>query len=69
MYIGHYKSVRSNNEFYSKVNQNLIFPTQVEHKGERYLLFETHIASTPTQIKNIYSRAKELGIPFDVSLG
>lgn len=68
MYIGHYKAVRSTTEFYSSVMDSLNFPTQVTYNNEKYLLTETYVASTPTQVKNIQSRAKELGIPFDVPL-
>jgi len=68
MYIGHYKAVRSSTEFYSAVMDSLNFPMQVSHNNEKYLLTEAYVASTPTQIKNIESRAKELGIPFNVSV-
>lgn len=68
MYIGHYKSVNSANEFFSVKRKDLDFPTQVEYKGTRYLLGATHIVSTKTQESNIKSRAKELGIPFGVKL-
>ena len=68
MYIGHYKSVASANEFFSSKRKNLDFPTQVEHKGQRYLLHATHIASTKGQEPNIKERAKQLGIPFGIKL-
>jgi len=68
MYIAHYKSVSSTKEFYSKPNANLDFPTQISKDRERYLLTETYIAATPSQIKNINTRAEELGILFDVSV-
>lgn len=68
MYIGHYKSVNSTNEFFSAKRKDLNFPTQIEYKGERYSLHSTHIASTKTQETNIKGRAKALGIPFGIKL-
>jgi hypothetical protein len=68
MYIGHYKAVNSSREFYSTVRKDLDFPIQAKYKGERYLLFSTYIASTPSQKNNITSRAKELNIPNDISV-
>lgn len=69
MYIGHYKSVNSANEFFSSKRKSLDFPTQIEYKGERYSLTATYIAVTKSQENNIKNRAKELGIPFSVKLG
>ena len=66
MYIGHYKAVNSSREFYSTVRKELDFPTQVRYKNESYLLFVTYIASSPSQEKNINSRAKELNIPNNI---
>lgn len=68
MYVAHYKSVHSASEFFSSKRKTLDFPTQVEHKGDRYLLHATHIVATKTQESNIKSRAKELGISFGVKL-
>lgn len=68
MYIGHYKSVNSTNEFFSSKRKDLNFPTQVEYKGSRYLLHATHIAATKSQENNMKTRAKELKIPFNVKL-
>jgi hypothetical protein len=68
MYIGHYKSVSSASEFFSSKRKELDFPVQVEYKGERYLLFTTHIAATKSQESNMKARAKELNIPFGIKL-
>jgi hypothetical protein len=68
VYVAHYKSVHSANEFYSSKRKSLDFPTQVEHKGSRYFLHTTHIVATKSQESNIKIRAKELGIPFGVKL-
>lgn len=68
MYIAHYKSVSSTSEFFSSKRKDLDFPVQVEYKGERYLLFATHIAATKNQELNIKNRSKELGIPFGIKL-
>jgi len=68
MYIGHYKSVNSSNEFFSEKRNELDFPTQVEYKGMRYLLKATHIVSSNTQEKNVMSMAKKHGIPFNIKI-
>jgi len=69
MYIGHYKSVNSANEFFSAKRKDLNFPTQIEYKAERYSLHATYIAATKNQESNIKNRAKALNIPFGVKLG
>lgn len=68
MYIGHYKAVRSSNEFFSEKRKNLDFPTQVPYKKERYSLFATHMVNTPTQQKNLLDRAKQLNIKTNVKI-
>lgn len=68
MYIGHYKSVNSSQEFFSSVREGLDFPTQVEHKGDRYLLQTTYSAASISMQKRIATRADELGIPRDINV-
>lgn len=68
MYIAHYKSVNSANEFYTKESETLSFAAQVQLSSERYLLYETYIASGETALQNIKKRAKELNIPFDIEI-
>lgn len=68
MYIGHYKSVSSPEEFFSSVRQNLDFPTQVEYNKKRYLLHTTHQAYTNSQVKRIINFAKENKIEYDVNV-
>ena len=68
MYIGHYKSVNSSLEFFSEERKNLDFPTQVEYKSERYLLFRTLICDTPSKRKNIISTAGKYGIQFNIKI-
>ena len=41
MFIAHYKSVNTSEEFYSTEKKDLNFPTQVEYKGSNYLLTKT----------------------------
>lgn len=69
MYIAHYKSVLTSEEFYSKKRESLDFPSQVELKGQRYLLKATYFASSPTQEKNILETAKRYGIRSNVEVG
>lgn len=68
MFVGHYKSVLTSEEFYSKKRESLDFPTQVEFNGQRYLLKATYIASTQIQEDNIIDTAKRYGIKFNVEI-
>lgn len=68
MYVAHYKSTNSSNEFYSQKRETLDFPTQVVHNKKRYLLTNTYIVATPSQLKNVQTRAKELKIPYDIAV-
>jgi hypothetical protein len=68
MYIGHYKSVNSSQEFYSLVRENLDFPTQAEYNKSRYLLQVTYSVPSKSMEERIITRAKELGIPTGVKV-
>lgn len=68
MFVGHYKSVLTSEEFYSKKRESLDFPTQVEFNGTRYLLKTTYIASTELQENNIINTAKKYGIKHNVEI-
>ncbi len=68
MFIGHYKNVNKVDEFYSEKREGLNFPSQVEYKGNRYLLVNTYFASSKSQEDNIKNRAKELNILVDVKI-
>jgi len=68
MYIGHYKSVNSSEEFYSLVRESLDFPTQAEYNKSRYLLQVTYSVPSKSLEKRIIARAKELGIPTNIKV-
>lgn len=68
MYIAHYKSVQTKEEFYSEKKENLSFPMQVELAGQRYLLQSTYMASSPSQEKNIIEMAKRYNIKYNVKI-
>lgn len=68
MYIGHYKSVNSSEEFYSLVRENLDFPIQAEYNKCRYLLQVTYSVPSKSLEKTIIARAKELGIPTNIKV-
>lgn len=68
MYIGHYKSVNTKEEFYSKPRNSLDFPMQVELSGVRYLLHSTYMASSPSQQQNITDTAKRFNIKHDIEI-
>ena len=68
MYIAHYKSVLTSEEFYSKKRESLDFPTQVEYAGQRYLLKSTHMVSSPSMEKNLISTAEKYGIKVNIEI-
>lgn len=68
MYIGHYKSVSSPEEFYAKGRDTLDFPAQIELKGKRYLLNQTYQVSSESQYKNFINYAKSLNVEYDVEV-
>lgn len=68
MYIGHYKSVNTKEEFYSKPRNSLDFPMQVELSGSRYLLHATYIASSLSQQENIVNTAKKFNIKHNIEI-
>lgn len=67
MFIGYYKSVNSNKEFYSAPRGDLNFPTQVEYKDERYLLNKT-IQIYGDNIKRLIKLARDQNVDFNVEL-
>ena len=68
MYIAHYKSVQTNEEFYSEKRNTLDFPTQVELFGQRYLLRSTYLAGSLSQENNIINTAKKFNIKYNVKI-
>ena len=68
MYVGHYKSVSSNKEFYSQKRSTLDFPTQVQVNSDRYLLQSTYAVPSDSIYKRMCDRADQLGIPKDVPI-
>ncbi len=68
MYIAHYKSVNSANEFYAKGRDTLDYPTQVERGIERYTLDSTFVISGKNQLKSFVNRIQSLNIELDVDL-
>lgn len=68
MYIAHYKSVLTADEFYSKKRESLDFPTQVELSGQRYLLKNTYLISSPSAEKSLINSAEKYGIKVNVEI-
>ena len=68
MYIAHYKSVNSKNEFYSQKRETLDFPTQIVHKKERYSLATTYIFRSIKQELNFKKRITALNIQYDINV-
>ena len=68
MYIAHYKSVSSPEEFFSTSRDSLDFPTQVEFENKRYLLNATHHVSSESQLARITDFAKLNDIRYDVKV-
>ena len=67
MFIAHYKSVNTSEEFYSTEKKDLNFPTQVEYKGNNYLLTKTIQISSSLK-KNLIEVAKRFNIDYDVKV-
>lgn len=67
MFIAHYKSVNTSEEFYSTEKKDLNFPTQVEYKGSNYLLTRTIQISSSLK-KNLIEVAKRFNIDYDVKV-
>jgi hypothetical protein len=67
MFIGHYKSVNTSEEFYSTEREDLNFPTQVEYKSNKYLLTKTIQISSSLK-KNLAESAKRFNIDYDVKV-
>jgi hypothetical protein len=68
MFIGHYKAVNSNREFYSSLVEDLNLPIQIYHKGENYLLDKTYQVPSVKFLDNIINSAKNFGIDYNVSI-
>lgn len=68
MYIAHYKSVNSTNEFYASARDGLNYPTQIERNAERYTLDATYIVSGRNQLKSFINRIQSLNIEFNVDV-
>lgn len=62
MFIGHYKSVNSQSEFYSEQRETLDFPTQVVYNNERYSITRTIQVASKSQYKRIIKSADSYGI-------
>jgi len=67
MFIGHYKSLNTSEEFYSTEKEDLNFPTQVEYKNNKYLLTKTIQISSSLK-KNLTEVAKRFNIDYDVKV-
>jgi len=67
MFIAHYKSVNTSEEFYSIEKKDLNFPTQVDYKGNNYLLTKTIQISSSLK-KNLIEVAKRFNIDYDVKV-
>lgn len=68
MFIGYYKSVNSNKDFYSETRNNLDFPTQVVYKNERFLLNKTIQLYSDSQLKKVIDSAKKNLVEHDVKI-
>lgn len=62
MYIAHYKSVNTSDEFYSENRPTLDFPSQVELNSLRYYLHRTLQVDTPSKMKNFKEMVTNHGV-------
>lgn len=68
MFIGHYKSVSSPEEFFSQKRDKLDFPTQVELNKKKYLLHTTYQVNSESRYKRLVEMAKKNNILYDVKV-
>jgi hypothetical protein len=62
VYIAHYKSVNTSDEFYSENRSTLDFPSQVELNSLRYYLYRTLQVDTPSKMKNFKDMVTNHGV-------
>jgi hypothetical protein len=68
MFVAHYKSVSSPEEFYSEKRETLDFPTQVEMNKKKYSLNTTYQVESDSRYNQLVSMAEKNNIPYGVKV-
>lgn len=68
MFVGHYKSVNTPEEFYTEKRESLSFPAQVEVSGKRYSLSRTYHVVSDSKYEELKDMAKKNNVDFGVKL-
>lgn len=68
MFVGHYKSVDSPQEFISKLRDALDFPAQVEKSGKRYTLIKTYQVVSDSKYQELLFMAKNNSIKTEIEV-
>lgn len=68
MFVGHYKSVNSPEEFLSNKRESLDFPAQVELSGKRYLLTKTYLITSDSKYSDLIQMAKNQSIKTEIKI-
>jgi hypothetical protein len=68
MFVAHYKSVNSPEEFYSERRDTLDFPTQVELNKKKYLLNTTYQVLSDSRYNQLIEMAKKNNILYGIKV-
>lgn len=68
MFVAHYKSVSSPEEFYSEKRTTLDFPTQVEMNKKKYSLNTTYQVESDSRYNQLVNMAEKNNIPYGVKV-
>lgn len=68
MFVGHYRSVNSPEEFYSEKRDSLDFPTQIEVNKKRYSLIRTFHIASDSKYNDLVEMAKKNNISYGVKI-
>jgi hypothetical protein len=68
MFVAHYKSVNSPEEFYSERRDTLDFPTQVELNRKKYLLNTTYQVLSDSRYNQLIEMAKKNNILYGIKV-
>lgn len=68
MFVAHYKSVNSPEEFFSERSENLNFPMQVELNKKKYLLSTTYQIVSDSRYDQFIEMAKKNNIQYGIKV-
>jgi hypothetical protein len=68
MFVAHYKSVSSPEEFFSEKRETLDFPTQVEMNKKKYSLDTTYQVDSDSMYSQLVDMAQKNNIAYGVKV-